>query len=167
MARRDPEQNVTQSILERLIDREIGAPADAPVTYSQSVRQLKLSLRRDLEWLLNARRTPEPANDSFENLSQSLFNFGLPDVTSLNHEATQDRARLLTMLERTIATFEPRLQHIKVTPLDPGRGAVHVLRFQIEGMLMMDPEPEHISFDTVLQLASGQYDVRGGDAGAG
>jgi type VI secretion system protein ImpF len=53
-----------------------------------------------------------------------------------------------------------------VTPLEPARGAVHVLRFQIEGLLMMDPEPEPISFDTVLLLASGQYDVKG-DAGAG
>jgi len=31
---------------------------------------------------------------------------------------------------------------------------------------MMDPEPLHISFDTVLQLAIGQYEVKG-DAGAG
>ena len=69
------------------------------------------------------------------------------------------------MVESTIATFEPRLKRIKVTPLEAPRGTVHVLRFQIEGMLMMDPEPEHISFDTVLQLASGQYDVKG-DAGA-
>jgi hypothetical protein len=33
-------------------------------------------------------------------------------------------------------------------------------------MLLLDPEPEHISFDTVLQLSSGQYDVKG-DSGAG
>lgn len=167
MARRDTGQNVTQSVLERLIDREIESPTDSPITYAQSVRQLKLSLRRDLEWLLNARRTPEPANASFEKLHESLFNFGLPDVTSLSHESTDDRALLLGMVETTIMLFEPRLRHIKVTPLEPARGAVHVLRFQIEGMLMMDPEPEHISFDTVLQLASGQYDVRGGDSGAG
>jgi type VI secretion system protein ImpF len=35
------------------------------------------------------------------------------------------------------------------------------LRFQIEGLLIMDPAPEHISFDTVLQLASGEYQVKG------
>jgi hypothetical protein len=33
-------------------------------------------------------------------------------------------------------------------------------------MLKMDPSPEHISFDTVLQLASGEYQVKG-DASAG
>ena len=166
MARQDPEQIVTQSVLERLIDRELESPTDTPKSYAQSVRQLKTSLRRDLEWLLNTRRTPEAVDHSFPQLSQSLFNFGLPDITSLTHESVNDRQRLLQMVESTIATFEPRLTRVKVTPLDPGRAGVHVLRFQIEGMLMMDPEPEHISFDTVLQLASGQYQVKG-DASAG
>jgi type VI secretion system protein ImpF len=165
MARRDPEQNVTQSVLERLIDREAGM-SDGRVSYAQSVRQLKISLRRDIEWLLNTRRTPEPAGKNLPELQNSLFNFGLPDVTSLSYESSGDRTRLLQMVESTIATFEPRLTRVKATPLEPVRGAVHVLRFQIEGMLMMDPEPEHISFDTVLLLASGQYDVKG-DPSAG
>src|SRR5437879_5656623 len=166
MARRDTEQNVTQSVLERLIDRDAGSSSDGKVTYAQSVRQLKISLRRDIEWLLNTRRTPEPAGKTFQELHRSLFNYGLLDVTSLSHESAGDRVRLLQMFESTNLTFEPRLTRVKVTPLEPARGAVHVLRFQIEGMLMMDPEPEHISFDTVLLLASGQYDVKG-DPGAG
>jgi predicted component of type VI protein secretion system len=32
--------------------------------------------------------------------------------------------------------------------------------------LEMDPAPEHISFDTTLQLSSGQYEVKG-DPSAG
>jgi type VI secretion system protein ImpF len=166
MARQDPEQIVTQSVLERLIDREPESSTDAPKSYAQSVRQLKASLRRDLEWLLNTRRTPEAADHKFPHLSRSVYNYGLPDITSLNHESTADRQRLLQTIESIIATFEPRLTRVKVAPLDGGRGGVHVLRFQIEGMLDMDPEPEHISFDTVLQLASGQYQVKG-DASAG
>lgn len=166
MARQDPEQIVTQSVLERLIDRDPESPADSSRSYAQSVRQLKTSLRRDLEWLLNTRRNPEAVDHTFPQLSRSLFNYGLPDISSLSHESISDRQRLLQMVESTIATFEPRLTRVKVTPLDSGRNVVHVLRFQIEGMLMMDPEPEHISFDTVLQLASGQYQVKG-DASAG
>ena len=167
MARRDPEQNVTQSVLERLIDRDPNSPTDPPVTFGQSVRTLKLSLRRDLEWLLNSRRIPQPAKANFEELHQSLYNYGLPDVTSINHQTFQDRARLLRLVEQTISSFEPRLANVKVTPLEASRGAAHVIRFQIEGLLLMDPEPEHISFDTVLQLASSQYEVRGGDSNAG
>ena len=61
MARWEPEQTVTQSVLERLIDREPGTDSDSAQTRAQSVRQLKAALRRDLEWLLNTRRTPDPA----------------------------------------------------------------------------------------------------------
>jgi type VI secretion system protein ImpF len=166
MARPDLDKNVTQSVLERLIDREPASPADPSRPYAQSVRQLKASVRRDLEWLLNTRRNPDEAGTSFPQLCRSLYNYGLPDLTSLSHESAADRARLLQAVESTIATFEPRLVRVKVTPLDAPRGALHVLRFQIEGMLLMDPEPEHISFDTVLQLASGEYQVKG-DGSAG
>lgn len=166
MGRAEIENNVTQSVLERLIDREPDSPSDSPKSHAQSVRQLRASVRRDLEWLLNTRRNPEAAGPALPHLAQSLFNYGLPDITSLSHDSAADRAHLLQTVEATIATFEPRLVDVKVSALDPPRGAAHVVRFQIEGMLLMDPEPEHVSFDTVLQLASGEYQVKG-DAGAG
>jgi type VI secretion system protein ImpF len=34
------------------------------------------------------------------------------------------------------------------------------LRFHIEGNMDLDPAPEEISFDTVLELASGEYKVK-------
>jgi len=166
MARWAPEQTVTQSVLERLIDRDPNGAVDATPTRAQSVRQLKAALRRDLEWLLNTRRTPEPAGEEFEELAPSLFNYGLPDVTTLSRNSVRDRARLVRMIEETLSTFEPRISRLKVTPVESSASAQHVLRFQIEGLLQMDPAPEHISFDTVLQLSSGEYQVKG-DLGAG
>jgi len=59
MPRWQPEHTVTQSVLERLIDREPKEQSEMAPTRAQSVRALKSSLRRDLEWLLNTRRTPE------------------------------------------------------------------------------------------------------------
>lgn len=161
MARWEPEQTVTQSVLERLIDRDPSLSADPVPTRAQSVRQLKASLRRDLEWLLNTRRTPLPASSEFVQVEQSLYNFGLPDVTSLSWDSSRDRSRLARMLEETLATFEPRITALKVVPLESSQGSQHVLRFQIQGLLDMDPAPEHISFDTVLQLSSGEYQVKG------
>jgi type VI secretion system protein ImpF len=161
MARFEAEQTVTQSLLERLIDRDPGVQSEPAPSRAQSVRLLKASLRRDVEWLLNTRRTPEPADDAYPELARSSFNFGLPDVTTLSYTSGKDRARLARMLESTLAVFEPRLDRIKVTALDPGTTNAHVLRFQIEGLLLMDPAPEHISFDTVLQLSSGEYQVKG------
>lgn len=166
MARWEAEQTVTQSVLERLIDRDPETAADPPPTRAQSVRQLKASLRRDLEWLLNTRRTPDPAGSEFRETEESVYNFGLPDVTTLNWQSSRDRGKLARMIEQTVSTFEPRLRNIKVTQMPSASGAQHVLRFQIEGLLEMDPAPELISFDTVLQLSSGEYQVKG-DASAG
>lgn len=161
MARREAEDTVTQSVLERLIDREPKVSSEPPPTRAQSVRQLKASLRRDLEWLLNTRRTPDPATAEFRELERSLYNFGLPDATAVNFQSSRDRARLARILEQAVAIFEPRISRIKVLTLEAAPGAQHVLRFQIEGLLQMEPTPEFIAFDTVLELSSGEYQVKG------
>jgi type VI secretion system protein ImpF len=166
MPRWEPDVTVEQSLLERLIDLEPKNEVEQPATRAQSVRQLKASLRRDLEWLLNTRRTPEAVGSEFQELERSLFNYGLPDLTTLNWESTHDRSYLARMIEALLATFEPRLKRVRVDPVGAISATQSVLRFQIEGLLDMDPAPERISFDTVLQLSSGEYQVKG-DPSAG
>jgi len=165
MARAD-DVTVTQSVLDRLIDREPNLASDPSITRAQSVRLLKTSLRRDLEWLLNTRRNAEEAAAALTEVTQSLHNFGLPDFTRFSDSA-RDRNQLMLELESTVALFEPRLKDIRVTVLDApaaSRGT-RLVHLQIEGMLQMDPTPEQVSFDTVLQLTSGEYQIRG-DHGA-
>lgn len=165
MPRWEPEQTVTLSFLDRLIDADPKSPADPPPSRARSIRQLKSSLRRDLEWLLNTRRRPDPAGAEFKYLERSLFNYGLEDVTTMSWAVHKDRTSLTKMIQDAVAVFEPRISRIKVVSLESTPGAKHILRFQIEGLLEMDPAPELITFDTVLQLSSGEYQV-GGDAGA-
>jgi type VI secretion system protein ImpF len=166
MPRWEPEETVTQSVLERLIDRDPENSVETAPTRAQSVRHLKASLRRDLEWLLNTRRTPEPATSEYQELERSIFNYGLPDVSALSWDSGRDRSRLARMIEEALVVFEPRISRVKVVPVESASGNRHVLRFQIEGLLQMDPAPEMISFDTTLQLSSGEYQVRG-EPGAG
>ncbi|MBN2321342.1 MAG: type VI secretion system baseplate subunit TssE [Acidobacteria bacterium] len=161
MPKPDPELAVTSSIIDRLIDLEPGVSADPQVNRSQSVRQLKASLQRDLEWLLNTRRNPDEAPETYEELSRSLYNYGLPDVTSLGLNSPRDKQRLLRHIEQTIEIFEPRLADIRVRELDDTGSGSRIMRFQIEALLKMDPAPEQVFFDTVLQLNSGEYQVRG------
>jgi type VI secretion system protein ImpF len=84
-------------------------------------------------------------------------------MSVFSSNSTRDQSRLIWLLESAISTFEPRLEAVKVSmePISPGS---RMLKFQIEGMLRMDPAPERISFDTVLELTSGVYQVKG-DAG--
>jgi len=85
----------------------------------------------------------------------------LPDVSNLSGHSIRDRNRLLRMLENTVSTFEPRVSGVKVNLIDSGSNNGRQLRFQIEALLLMDPAPELISFDTVLELSSGEYQVKG------
>jgi type VI secretion system protein ImpF len=161
MPRADADLAVTPSVLDRLIDLEPGNASDPAQGRAQSVRQLKSSLRRDLEWLLNSRRNPDEVPETYQELHKSLYNYGLPDVTALSVNSARDRNRLLRLIESTIATFEPRISSVRVRSMDAGDGTLRILRFQIEGLLQMDPAPEQIFFDTLLQLNSGEYQVKG------
>ncbi|HBY60836.1 MAG TPA: type VI secretion system baseplate subunit TssE [Solibacterales bacterium] len=161
MARLQPESTVTLSVLDRLIDTEPKTQVEGALTRSQSVRALRASVRRDLEWLLNSRRIAEEPDDKLVDLNKSVYIFGLPDFTTFSKSSTKDRARLLRILQTAVKQFEPRMANVRVVPVETDEFSVHTLRFRIEGLLLMDPAPEHISFDTVLQLTSGEYVVKG------
>jgi type VI secretion system protein ImpF len=150
---------VTLSVLDRLVDQEPERKLDPPLTRAQSLRELKAGLRRDLEWLLNTRRTIEESPASLKELERSLYNYGLPDLSSLYLRSSKDQETLLKAIRTAINLFEPRLLNIKVT-LEPAAEEARVLRFGIEGLLRMDPAPEHVFFDTVLEPMSGQYQVK-------
>ncbi len=159
MARLEPECIVTPSVLDRLMDDDPHQRSDAPLTRAQSLRQFKQALKRDLEWLLNTRKSPAPAAEELTHASRSIYNFGLRDVSSMVVTSGADQNRLLALLQAALEAYEPRIQcaHISMEPPSP---ASRVLRFRIEGLVRVDPAPEHVEFDTVLELASGEYEVK-------
>ena len=162
MARFEQDEVVTQSVLDRLLDNEPDNQAEAGLTRSQSVRALKASVRRDLEWLLNTRRTPIEAGEEFTELNRSLYNYGFPDFSTFSLSNPRDQKRMLESLETTISIFEPRLEAVRVNPVEgDDKNLSRMLRFQIEALLKMDPAPEQITFDTVLSLTNGEYQVKG------
>jgi type VI secretion system protein ImpF len=67
---------------------------------------------------------------------------------------------MLKEIESALAKFEKRLASIKVTAR-PIKGNERSLHFVIEAILMIDPMPERVAFDTVLELTNGEYRVRG------
>ena len=154
MARSTTDTLVTQSVLDRLMTTE-----DWPATRSQSLRYFKEALKRDLEWLLNTRQPPIPELVEYPQARASVINFGLPDITSLGLSSASDHGRLRKAIETCLRNFEPRLMDVRVT-LEGSDTADCRLRFHIEGNMRLDPAPEEVSFDTVLELSSGEYKVK-------
>ena len=160
MARPSPEFAVTVSVLDRLIDTDPKNTQEAPATRSQSVRQLKDALRRDLEWLLNTRKIAFPPDESLKELNRSVYIFGLPDFTGYKMSSPAEHSKLLRVIQNSVKMFEPRLANVKVVPIETEGTLSRTLRLRIEGLLLIDPAPEHVTFDTVLELTSGQYEVQ-------
>lgn len=160
MARFENEIRITLSVLDRLIDEEPNVATDAPTSRHKSLQQLKRAVRRDLEWLLNTRQVVNGVPEDLKETTRSLATYGLPEFTSYSVKSPAERNRVRRALETAISAFEPRLQDVTVN-IDPMREGERTLRFRVDARLKIDPVPEPITFDTVLQLGSGQYLVQG------
>lgn len=156
-------ERINLSLLDRLIDNDPRTSIEAPLTHGQTVRIHKDAVRRDLEWLLNTRRNPDQLPESLRELNRSLYIYGLPDFTAYSMANPKDQKKLIAHLQTTIKLFEPRLGRPRLILVPQKEEKSRMLRFRIEAMLLMDPAPEQVSFDTILQLTSGEYEVK--DAG--
>ncbi len=150
---RGVEQLATQSFMDRLSTTD-----DWPSTRAHSLRMLRDGLKRDMEWLLNTRRSLIDGVEHYPQVNRSVLQYGLMDTSSLSLASTKDHTRLQMAVQRCIEEFEPRLQNVRVA-IEQEDLKRRQLRFHIEGQIRMDPAPEEISFDTVLDLTSGEYSV--------
>jgi type VI secretion system protein ImpF len=159
MVRTDSETRITPSILDRLLDFEPDLTREPPASRARSLRELKQSVRRDLEWLLNTRSHLGEAASQLEEVNKSMAVYGLPDFTGMGVKSPGEQKMLVNSLETAIRLFEPRLMDLHVT-LEPIDEIKRVLKFRIEARLKVDPVPEPVTFDTVLQMGSGQFEVQ-------
>lgn len=148
MANSEIERPVRPSVLDRLIDDDPRSNVEPALTRSQSVRQFKTALRRDLEWLLNARRTITPVPEDSDQLARSVFTFGLPDITSMSKDSRESFEKLARMIQSAIDVFEPRLTDVTVQLREGNSKLLRDVHFVIDGILKLDPMPERVMFDT-------------------
>ena len=149
-------------LLDRLLDEEPKIKTEAPMTRSASLARLKTAVRRDLENLLNTRRTPDSIPEGSVEILRSVYYYGLPDITSMPANFLYEQNKLLQSIETAVKTFEGRLEGVKVS-LVPVVGQSRVLRFVIDGMLRIDPLPEHVVYDASIELTSLEVSISGED----
>jgi len=162
MARTYGDVTVTLSVLDRLIDNDAGSQSEAPLTRSQSVRLLKSAVQRDLEWLLNTRRIFQEPEESLKELNRSVYLYGLPDFSTYTMNSSADQTRLVRQVLATVKLFEPRLGNVRIVPMEAAESGLQQVRLRIEALLLMDPSPEPVSFDTVIEMKSGVCRLSGG-----
>jgi type VI secretion system protein ImpF len=153
-------QALMPSVLDRLIDPDSAGTA---ARRGYGVNQMTEAVRRDLTDLLNTRQSDQGVPTEFQELLNSIFGFGLPDLTSLNGATPKERDEIGTAIETIIARFEPRLKDVRATVLDPKDNVDRTVRFRVDARLCMDPAPA-VAFDTILELTTGRYDVKSSGA---
>ena len=165
MAKAELERNAEPSIIDRLIDEDRHVTGDRHPSRAESIRRVMDTVRRDIELLLNTRRIALEPQESMPEIARSLYFYGMPDMTSVSKDSQAAKSRLARQVEETIMAFEPRLDQVKVTLIPSERAAFGEVRFAIEALLKLDPKPERVTFDTVLEPGRGAVAV-GGGAGA-
>jgi len=151
MARIDKKKKLRPSILDRLMDNEPHNQTELDPGRHQKLKELRSSVRRDLEFLLNTRyRVVEPPEE-YEQLEHSLLNYGLPDLATVNIKDEEKRKDFTRSLENILREFEPRFKSVKVSYMDNKDTNDRTLRFRIDATLYADPSPEVVVFDSVLE----------------
>jgi type VI secretion system protein ImpF len=161
MARAEHEVRTTSSVLDRLLDDNPGESQERSLDWHEQIRALKQSVGRDLEALLNTRQERiDELPDGYAEAEHSILSYGLPDFSSLGLSSPADCAKVRRAIEKAIERFEPRLDKVVILMDDP-KNVDRGLHFRIEAVLRVEPTPEPVTFDAILQPATQEYVVQG------
>jgi len=151
-------------LLDRLIDDAPDALQDPPDFGTDSADDLRRSVQRDLEALLNARRRWRSWPDHYTELAVSPVGYGIADFATGSFNDPRQRDQLRARIEQTIRRFEPRLANVHVTLLDAKDSLEATLNLRITAMLLIDPVPEQIAFNTRVDATTTEVTIRPGGA---
>jgi len=156
----DKKKKLRASILDRLIDNEPQSNTDSDANKYHKLKNLRNSVRRDLENLLNTRyKIMQPAEE-YKEVELSLLNYGLPDLATINMSDVDKKKEFIENFETILREYEPRFKSIKVSYLDNSDKLDRTLRFRIDATLYADPYPEVIIFDSILEPVTRSINVK-------
>lgn len=162
MGRPLDDEPLKPSILDRLVGN-LGTNTAGGYSSGQSMAQLRLSVKRDLEDLLNTRWRCSAWPPNQDELENSLVNYGIPDFTGASMSNPADREQFRQIIERAIRNNEPRFVSVKVVLLDNSNPLDRTIRFRIDAELHAVPEPEPIIFDTSMDSSNHRFRITKAD----
>ena len=160
MAELTPNERLQPSLLDRLTDSNPKGEKESREERVLSVRQLRKSVVRDLEWLLNAGRleTTEDLSE-YPEVKHSVLNYGIPDLAGTT-ASSMDVYQLEQTLRQAILDFEPRIMphnlRVQVSQNETTM-STNSITLEIEGEIWGQPLPEHLYLKTVLDLELGIF----------
>lgn len=140
--------DLNQSLLDKLINDEV-IPREKIANKIYQLSRITKSLARDLENLLNSRRSNYFFPEIWSELYTSIINYGIPDITGKTLDTHNHRHKICETIRRTILNFEPRLIDPSIEILNTNENCR--LHLRIKGLLLIHGDKEMVSFDSILQ----------------
>lgn len=155
-------ERLQPSLLDRLTDNDPRNRQESRDERVLSVKRLKESVLRDLEWLLNTENLASIVDlTPFPQVESSVLNFGRPALSG-KAGSTVDLGVLQDRIRTAIHDFEPRILEdslrIRVV-YDENVLSNNSLSFEIEGQLWAQPLPLTLFLRTEVDLESGTISV--------
>jgi len=143
--------------MDRLIE---GGDSAGPKSSAQTLRDLKQSVRKDLENLLNTRWRCTSWPPDLKMLDSSLVNYGIPDFSGANLGNAQTREEFRKLLEKAISVFEPRLLKVSVRVAEAPDPVDRTMKFRLDASLRTDATPEPERLDTSIEPSTAAFSVK-------
>ena len=150
MPREDDADAIVMSVFDRLLDDDPASMQERRKSRGRAMDELRDSLRRDLEALLNTQACSMTWAAGLSELGGSILNYGVVTVTSTDLSIDANRERFRSAIETAIRRFEPRFLRVNVTLLEDAERIDRTLRFRIEALVQAKPMPEPLVFDSMI-----------------
>jgi len=153
--------NSNEVLRHTVIDRLAGTGGVRGGDLRIGVEDLKATVCRDIEWLLNTRRPLDMHLAGFPEAGSSLLNYGIPDFSQYSSSSGLDCEQLCRLIEQALRAFEPRLESrtVKVDYIQTDALTGLQAHFRINGILHVDPVREPVSFDTRVAMDTGSIEI--------
>lgn len=136
---------ITFSLIDRVIDDEPEKAVEPTLSEAEQMRRYKLSLRRDLENLLNTKQPPFMSAGHHGPLEQTMLGYGMTDLSTEDFASAAVRDRLRRVVLKCLRDHEPRLTEVEVeadeSPTSRG------VRFRITAVTRLADSSELVVYD--------------------
>lgn len=161
MAELTPKERLQPALLDRLRDDEPDKVQEAREQRVLSMRQLRESVLRDLQWLLNTGNLAATGElDHHPLVARCVLNFGIPDLSGTT--ATAMRHKLEPMIRQAILDFEPRIlkDSLRVRAVEADQMNRNAMSFEIQGELWGQPLPTLLFLRSEIDFETGDVTVQ-------
>lgn len=152
MARNPQKPPPRLALLDRLLQ---GDSIETDRNPERAMRELRESVRRDLEILFNTRPRHLTLDPALEELQQSVLAFGLVSLQGEQIATPAQQKQFQTYLQGVIERFEPRFRDLSVQVIPSQNTLDRVLRMQIQAVLETEAGSEMVIYDTMVDPVTG------------